>query len=105
MSTSFLRSTGQLWKLLLAISITVLVAVPLFVIGNYLRHMLVVMAGSVVTFAAFAWLVNSVKCPQCSAKVLWISASREPASDWTSGQVSAISRCPQCGYQPTGAGT
>lgn len=47
--------------------------------------------------ATMAWLVVSIRCPECRASVFWHFIRRSGAMSWMH-DVSSMTACPSCGF-------
>lgn len=97
---SFLKSSGQLWKLWLSLALVVLgwLSIPL-ALGGYVDQdsgALLILAGVFVAVCATVWASISIKCPACKARLLWRAISKESHKTWLVSLLSQ-SECPHCG--------
>lgn len=98
----WMASTGQAWKLMVALVLATGWAVSLAGVVWAIneadwRHERMwgrcLILGGVVTLV---WL-GSVRCPECRARVVWYFIKHSSAMRWMS-DVSSMRECPSCGF-------
>ena len=98
---SYLRSSGQLWKLWLGLTLAVLgwISIPLELAG-YMgpgdAGSLLIVAGVSVAVCGFVWASISIRCPKCKARLLWRAVRKQSHKTWLVSLVTD-SECPNCG--------
>ncbi len=101
---SFIKSTGQFWKL-------IAVLVPLGALGviliyqEWFSEKVTVFTGRLLPITAvalllFLWGCISVRCPRCKLRVIWYAVSKVDHRVWTQW-IFAFRQCPKCGYTPS----
>ena len=102
---AFLRTTGQLWKLAVA---AVVLPWPAVLIGIWMLRRLgresfsevAVAIGAIAVIAALiVLLLASVRCPQCSTRLL-SRAVRDPEGLVALTALRGARACPECGHTP-----
>ena len=101
---AFLRTTGQLWRLVVA---GVVLPWPAVALGLWAMRRLnqplsevgFAVGAEALLAASIAWLVFSVKCPRCNSR-LAVRAFRDPAGLAAITALLGVRTCPNCGYDP-----
>jgi len=104
MNDSFIKTTGQFWKLVAGL-------VPFCAVGVILTYQqwfsskVTVFTGRMLPFSAvslllFLWSLVSIRCPRCKLRVIWYAVSKVDHRVWTQW-VFAFMQCPKCGYTPS----
>jgi DNA-directed RNA polymerase subunit RPC12/RpoP len=103
---AFLRTTGQLWKLVVA---GVVLPWPAVALGFWalrrirpnqpLSEVGFAVGAEVILAASIALLVISVKCPRCDTRLL-VRAFRDPAGLAAITALLGVRTCPNCGHDP-----
>lgn len=100
---SYLRKSRQVWKLMTAMA---LMAIGLYLTvvlsrdaDSYQRGLLCVFGGLTLGLGAMIWLIVSVRCPRCHARLIWRAATTREARDWL-GELLRSGTCPSCGFEP-----
>src|SRR5438128_11906919 len=100
---SYLRATGQLWKvglfMLAPICGLLLIAVSLVMITQ--RTQLAVfclLAGIALAMAGLVWGCLAIRCPRCQTHLLWKALNGQAHENWLLWLLS-FSACPYCEEQ------
>jgi hypothetical protein len=100
---SFLKRTGQLWKLyLFMVLLGVGFAAVLFALTNRSGkspEFLVInmLAGCGLCIATTVWVCLSVTCPGCKVRLVWLYMTKKSAANWFAALVY-LTQCPACGH-------
>ena len=103
---SYVKKAGQMWKLgvgfivLLISSLLFLVGLNLATKGYSDSFVIIALSGSVLGLSSFAWMVLSVKCPKCNAKLLWMQVANQ-SIDNKGSWLFSLEKCPVCGAEGT----
>lgn len=100
MASSWLKRTGQTWKVVVfgVLVVVVLVLFALFIaavngkIGGEATFACSFVGAA---FGALTWLATAVRCSQCGAKPAWHLMRTAPQGSWFS-QFLALDCCPSC---------
>lgn len=92
--------TGQAWKLYVAlagfIGSLVFMTLALFSLGmGGGRFMALVVAGIFLACTTFTWFSMVLRCPHCTARLVWTMVASRPHSSWMI-DLAALDRCPVC---------
>jgi hypothetical protein len=100
---NFLYKTGQLTKLIGGFAVA---ALALFVEHRVQQldvssevFMWGIFLGLFVTFAAFAFVCLTVRCPKCRSRLVWRAVRTQPFYNWGS-ELFTCTVCPVCGFDP-----
>lgn len=63
--------------------------------GNSDLPMILMLSGTVIALSAGVYGWNSIKCPKCGAKWLWLNASQKNAKGWDQ-HILLSPNCPAC---------
>ena len=101
MADSWLKRTGQTWKVVVfgVLVVAVLVLFALFIAAvNGKIEGEVAFAFSFVGagFGTLIWLATAVRCGRCGARPAWHLMRTAPHGSWFV-QLLALDRCPSCG--------
>jgi len=95
-NSNWIVSTGQAWKLYVAIAgfagSLLCFTVAFFSLGAA--------CGIFLAGATFVWLTAVLRCPHCLAKLVWTMVVSRPHTSWLI-DLAALDRCPACGRQLT----
>jgi len=107
-STAFIRTTHQLWKLVLALLCPIAFGLVIlyqewFGEGvSAFQDKLIPLA--IIAFIGFAWGSLSITCPRCHCRVLQQTVSQNNFISWVRWFFS-FTECPKCHFSPAKAGT
>lgn len=100
---SFLKSTGQLWRLYVAFFLVLLgFALILLILTGVTNEsaelsMVVVAIGLLLGMGGFMWACISVRCPKCETKLLWTVLTEKAVQNWLVFLIG-LRKCPVCGH-------
>ena len=98
--TTWIISTGQAWKLYVALA-GFGGALALFTIAAFSlasggsRTLALTACGALLAVATFVWLIAALRCPHCLAKLVWKMAISRPHSSWLI-DLAGLDDCPIC---------
>jgi hypothetical protein len=101
MASSWLKRTGQTWKVVV-FGVLVLVGLVLFALfiaavnGKIEGRGAFTFGFMGASFGALSWLATAVRCSRCGARPAWHLMRTAPQGSWFS-QFLALDRCPSCG--------
>jgi hypothetical protein len=103
---SFVRQTGNLWKLAVGLGVAVVSTAMLIVsttkseLNEFPTGSMLAWAGSAVClFSVFQW----IRCPSCKLRLLWWAARTGTAATWVA-ILFGLRACPRCGFKGGGIG-
>jgi hypothetical protein len=103
---SFVRQTGNLWKLGVGLGLAVVSTAMLIVSltrlepnGSLTGLMLAWGVSAVCVFSVVQW----IRCPRCKLRLLWWAAGTSTAATWVAMLVG-LRACPRCGFKGGGIG-
>jgi hypothetical protein len=107
---SYLKKTGQLWKLQAAAVLTGVGGVPMLLGWSTIEPpptssgpaLILLVVGTVIIVAAGVWAVWAIACPACRTKLLWRAVAKQSSGLWLHWLVG-LTACPSCGA--TGSAT
>jgi hypothetical protein len=96
---TLLEESHQSWKLYVGVAIIVLGwwlnrQVP---VTGWAKSEALFWSTALLVFAGAIWIGWSIRCPRCSAKWIWIAASRGSPRIFFSGQFGPT-ECSECGW-------
>jgi len=101
---SFLRHSGQFWKLKLSFFGILLSGVVMFA-GKYFivdpnaeirtRGGMLLLGGTALSLGCFIFAVVAIRCPYCRNRLFWEAVSKKDRKDWLPWLLSQDS-CPNC---------
>lgn len=99
-SSSWIVTTGQAWKLYVTVAgftgALGLLTAAFFSLTSGGRLFLAFGAcGLFLGAATFVWFTAALRCPHCSAKLVWTMAASRPHSSWVI-DLAALEHCPLC---------
>jgi hypothetical protein len=100
MASSWLKRTGQTWKVLV-FGVLVVAGLALFALfiaavnGKIEGEGAFAFSFTGVAFGALVWLATGVRCPRCGARPAWHLMRTAPHARWFL-QLLALDRCPSC---------
>lgn len=103
---SYLRASRQLWKLyLMSALLVVAMLIALLALAGILGQdpeilMPVVIVSIALGIGGFIWACYSIRCPKCSAKLLWVSLNNRVEKNWLILLIGR-SQCPVCRQSDT----
>lgn len=102
--SSFLEKTGQGWKVyLLAVTSALLLAVMFFTPFVGRTRSVVGLCAIGIYVPLFAWVMATVRCPQCRSRLYWKVIRQRPFPD---PLIHFLKVCPVCGSDwESGAGS
>jgi ABC-type cobalamin transport system permease subunit len=100
---SYLRSTGQLWKvglfMVAPICGVLLICVSLVMFAHRTQlAAFLLLAGISVTLVGLVWGCLAIRCPQCQTRLLWKALQGQAHQNWLTWLLS-FSVCPYCEEQ------
>jgi hypothetical protein len=98
---TFVKRTGQFPTLLFGLALIMggFALILVCATGNIQtsdRFFPLLLGGFGLSAAGMAWLLLRIRCPKCGARLVWIAATGQNASNWFSGLLAAT-KCPACG--------
>ena len=102
MESPFLRATGQAWKGRLGWALVALGGVEIFASqhsclgGLEAAELQLTLGATVLSMGALFWMIRSIRCPRCRAKLFWHAANTRGGLDW----FQTFDTCPKCHYAP-----
>lgn len=99
---NWIIATGQAWKMYVAVAgfggSLVCFTIAFVSLGFQQERFLGLMgAGIFLAAATFLWFTAVIRCPHCSAKLVWKMVATRPHSSWLI-DLAALERCPVCGH-------
>lgn len=93
-------ATGQAWKLYVAMagftgSLGLLTAAFFSLASGGRQVMALAACGLFLGAATFVWFTATLRCPHCSAKLVWTMVASRPHSSWVM-DLAALEYCPVC---------
>jgi len=105
---SFLHRARQMWKLpaflvaFPAVGLALMIALVWDVVELPVRHSIVLYLSSLaVLVISYAWVLLTVRCPSCGARVLWLAVKTKTPGEWFNWVVD-LESCPICGSDGSG---
>nr|WDE41602.1 hypothetical protein [uncultured bacterium] len=103
MQNNFIKSTNQIWKIVLSLSIMVFLGFVL-IFNQWFGEGIDLFAGklwpvTLVGVIATIWGCFSVKCPNCGTKLLYYAISKIEHNSWITW-LFTFRQCPECEYVP-----
>lgn len=95
-STSWIRTTGQQWKLRVAYILTTIMMIV--TAGSFLFWRQFEIPLLVTTAVWLGWIALAIRCPQCGARPGWWYIKNARPSEWFTSFVTSVN-CPVCGYE------
>jgi hypothetical protein len=99
-ASNWIIATGQAWKLYVAVvgfggALALLTAALFSFAMRGGLFMALAACGVFLGASTFVWLVAALRCPRCSARLVWTMAASRPHSSWII-DLAALEYCPQC---------
>lgn len=97
---SWLIATGQAWKLYVTVSgfsgaLGLLTLAFFSLTSGGGQFMAFAACGLFLGAATFVWFTSAIRCPHCSAKLVWTMVASRPHSSWVI-DLAALEHCPVC---------
>lgn len=100
---SFVTTSGQAWKVylcsVLVVGLTGASATAWSWGLESPETVIVAMTSAGAALAVFGWACISIRCPRCSAKLMWLEVRRPQPMAWLH-RLMAHRDCPECSYDP-----
>jgi len=99
-ASNWIIATGQAWKLYVAVvgfsgALGLLTAAFFSFAMRGGLFVALATCGVFLGVSTFVWLTATLRCPRCSAKLVWTMAASRPHSSWII-DLAALEYCPQC---------